>query len=173
MNRNETVKTWKYYYPLTKRFDWLGTVAVLVLITCVLIAAALGLAGALSGKGVFASIIENSFTFWIIIGIYALSCIITVLYYRGGYKYEYVLTERELIVSKGKNPEIVPFSHEMTSAARTGGRISLDSVTHLTLDRTGRRIKLRGFMTITTIYANDDELEDVWATLKAACCRAS
>lgn len=172
MDRNVITKSWKYYYPLTRRFDWLGSVAILVLITCVLIAAALGLGGALSGRGVFVTIIENSFAFWMIIGIYALSCVIAVLFYRDGYRYEYTLTDSELIISRGKRLETVLLSNEMTSAMRTGKHIRLDSVTKLTYNRAGRRISLRGCMAITTIFANDDELEEVWKALKAACRNA-
>ncbi|MDO4486475.1 MAG: hypothetical protein Q4C46_07810 [Bacillota bacterium] len=171
MDKSSIKKTWDYTYLLTKRYDWLVTTLIIVLITNVLIAIILAFAAVICGIGIIELLIECSFIFWIIFGIYLLSCVITLLFYKGKYRYEYILTEIELKSHKGKLG-IVPFNHEMTVNERIGSCFTYDSVSRLTLLRDRNEIRVRGFMTLTSVYADDEDIDEVWDILTAVCKKA-
>lgn len=170
MNRYEVKKTWGYTYVFTKHYGWLAIIIILVLITNGIIAAVLGVAGAVFGGGALNMIIENSFVFWMIIGLYALSCGLSMLVYKGKYRYEYRLTEYALNTRAGVG--IVPFSHEMTVNSRIGREVRYVHVSRLTLLREKNEIRIRGTMILTSVFAYDEDIDEVWEILKTSCTKA-
>lgn len=171
MRERNIRKKWSYTYLLTKRYDWLVTTLILVLITNALLALIFAFTAVICEKGIIEMLIECSFIFWMIFGIYLLSCVITLLFYKGKYRYEYMLTEIELKVHKGKLG-VVPFNHEMTVNERIGSCIIYDSVSRLTLLRDRNEIRVRGFMTLTSVYADDEDIDEVWEILTSVCKKA-
>ena len=165
---NRIKKEWVYVYPLTERFDWLATSLVFVLITNGIIALAI----------IFADVsraAENlrnfSFVFWMIAGIYLLSCILTVLMFKGKYRYSYRLTDTELIRSTGMAD--IGVNHEMTVNRRLGNCVTLENVSRLVLNRRRNEIRIIGKLTVTTIYAYDVDIDSVWNLLVKSCPNAS
>ena len=140
-------KSWSYEYPLTKRFDWIVTTIILMLITDAIIAFALFLADTGNFIG---TLKECSFVFWIIFGVYALACLMILIMGGGKYWYSYVLTDTELIMLR--NPEeIMALNHEMTVNQRIGSHVDLRSVTKLTLVGEKNEIRVRGKLIHTTV----------------------
>ena len=161
-------KTWSYSYPLLKQFDWLGTTLILSLITNGLIAIAIIAADI---HRAIANLIQTGFVFWMIFGIYFLSCLIVAIAGKGYYQYHYLLTDRELIVSGGKGA--VPIDHELAVDRRIGNHVDLMSVSRLKLLRSWNKIRITGKLTATAVYAPRDEIDEIWDLLKNACPNAA
>ena len=158
------LKEWTYVYHLMKRFDWLVTALVMVLITNGIIALAIALADISKAAETLRAC---SFIFWMIFGIYLFSCLLTVLLFKGKYRYSYRLTDTELIRSTGIGD--IGATHEMTVNRRIGNCVSLDGVSKLVLDKNRNCVIIRGRLTLTTVYANDEDIDSVWNLLLKLC----
>ena len=90
---------------------------------------------------------------------------------KGKYLYTYLLTDTELIILRN-TAELAGLNHEMTVDHKIGSHIDLNSVTKLTLVRQRNEIRVRGPLTLTTVYAYDEDLPGVWADLSRICMNA-
>ena len=166
--KNDVKMSWIYDYPLTKRFDWIVTCFILVLITDAIIALAFFLAGP---DNFLSNIKTFSFIFWMVFGIYFLACVITMLVHKGGYTYLYQITGNELIITETPLGSI-GINHEMTVNKRIGNHVDLKRISKLTLNKSRNLIKIKGTLTLTTVYAFDNEINEVWNTLAGLCPEA-
>ena len=100
-----------------------------------------------------------------IVALYSLSVLIALIWYRKGYVYGYVLENGWLkIITK-----YVPMSHEMIVNQRIGSHIDLKQVRYLRLNKKTNSISIRGFLILTTVYADENEIDYIYQQIKQEC----
>lgn len=189
--RDDGTFTWFYGYPLTKKSNIISmvkTMGLLALISFAIITPAL-LIG--TSSGLIDTIIENSFIYWMIGGIFMLSIPISMLLYRGTYYYAYRADESIIKVldapygrvsdsqiASGVGQVVYASGGDkfgarmLIDAYRTGRVIAYSSVKSLSRDDSDDSISVRGFMTLTKIYVNPANLDAVWNLLIEKCPNA-
>lgn len=154
--------SWTYNYSLFKHRDWIKTICIIVAITVFFICFALFLAEPHDFLG---TLIENLWLIWMIVALYSLSVLIALIWYRKGYVYGYVLENGWLkIITK-----YVPMSHEMIVNQRIGSHIDLKQVRYLRLNKKTNSISIRGFLILTTVYADENEIDYIYQQIKQEC----
>lgn len=99
------------------------------------------------------------------VALYGLSVLISLIWYRKGYVYRYTIENGWLKVNKG----FVPMSHEMMVNERLGSQFQLKDVKTLKLNKKAAAISMKGFLILTTIYADKNEIDTVYQILKQEC----
>ena len=158
----ENNHTWTYKYLLYKNKDWIKTLTMIVLITILFIYIPILF---VSSSDIPTTIIDNLWLAFLIIDIYALSIFISLILYRKGYYYEYIIKDNSLRVIK----DYIPISHEIIVNQRIGSYISFDMVKYLKLNKDKEYIVMRGTLTYTHIYVNKEYIEEVYEILKDKC----
>lgn len=164
------------------------TMGLLALISFTIITPAL-LIG--TSSGLIDTIIENSFVYWMIGGIFMLSIPLSMLVYRGTYYYVYRADESRITVldapcGRVSGDQIA--SNVAQAAYASGGdrfdaRMMLDayhagrvivysSVKSLSRSDSDDSISVKGFMTLTKVYANPTDIDAVWNLLLEKCPNA-
>ena len=154
--------TWTYHYSMFKHHDWIKIICTLVAITVLLICFAFFLA---APHDFWGTLTENFWVIWMIVAIYGLSVIIALVWYRKGYVYDYVLENSWLKIRRN----YVPMSHEMLVNERIGSGIDLKNVSYLRLNKDTNSISIRGYLTLTTVYADEDQIDDIYQRIKQEC----
>ena len=95
-------------------------------------------------------------------GIYVISVLISFVYYRKGYVYQYILKDNCLRVIRN----YVPLSHEMIVNERIGSCIYFKDVRHIKLHKDEAYISIRGSLILTTIYADKNEIDQIYQLMK-------
>ena len=145
-----------------KHFDWLRTMCWITAITVSLICLPLAISRPDDIIGVLA---ENLWVIGMIVGIYAFSVVIALIWYRKGYSYRYTMENGHLKVSK----PYVPMSHEMNVNERIGSDIYFKDIRTLKLRKEHESISVRGKLILTTIYADKDEIDYIYQLIKQSC----
>lgn len=158
---NNTYK-WSYNYSLYKQRDWIKPYGCVVGITVLLICFALFIA---EPHDFIGTLIENFWVIGMIVALFGLAVLIALIWYRKGYVYEYVLKGGWIKV----NRNYVPMSHEMVVNERIASRINLQTISYIRLDKDTDSISMRGFFTLTTIYADKNEIDHVYQLIKQEC----
>ncbi|MCI7179285.1 MAG: hypothetical protein MSA26_01530 [Lachnospiraceae bacterium] len=153
---------WSYNYSLFKNRDWIKIICIMVALTVFFICFALFLA---APHDFWGTLTENFWLIWMIVAIYGLSVLISLIWYRKGYVYQYVLERGWIKV----NRNYVPMSHEMIVDERIGSHIDLKTVSYIRLDKDTDSISMRGFLLLTTIYADKNEIDHVYQLIKQEC----
>ena len=153
---------WTYNYSLFKNHDWIKPLCCIVAITILLICFALFLAAPHDFLG---TLIENFWLIWMIVAIYGLSVLISLVWYRKGYVYGYVLENGWLKIIRN----YVPMSHEMVVNERIGSNIDLKQVKYLRLNKGKNSISIRGFLILTTVYADENQIDYIYQLIKQDC----
>lgn len=154
--------SWTYNYSLFKHHDWIKTLCCILAITVLLICFALFLAQPHDFLGV---LIENLWLIGMIVALYGISVLITLIWYRKGYAYQYFIENGWLKVCKG----YVPMSHEMIVNERIGSHINLKDVSSIKLNKDADSISMKGFLILTTIYADKNEIDYIYQLIKQEC----
>lgn len=185
---DDGVCTWFCGYSLTKKskvVEMVKIMGLLALISFAIITPAL-LIG--SSSGLIDTIIENSFIYWMIGGIFMLSIPLSMLVYRGTYWYAYRADDTKITVLDAPcgsvSDEQIASSigsavyasggdrfdaRMMLDAYRAGRVIVYSSVKSLSRDDSDGSIAVKGFMTLTKIFANPGDLDAVWNLLIEKC----
>ncbi|MDY5371369.1 MAG: hypothetical protein ACI36T_07495 [Eggerthellaceae bacterium] len=188
---DDGVYTWFYGYSLTKKskiVEMVKTMGLLALISLAIITFAL-LIG--SSSGLVDVIVENSFVYWLIGGVFMLSIPLSMLVYRGTYWYAYRADDTKITVLDAPcgsvSDEQIASSvgsavyasggdrfdaRMMLDAYRAGRIIVYSSVKSLCRNDSDGSISIRGFMTLTKVYANPGDLDAVWNMLIEKCPNA-
>ncbi|MGN0262596.1 MAG: hypothetical protein ACI4B9_07155 [Eggerthellaceae bacterium] len=183
--------TWFYGYSLTKRdniISMVKTMGLLALISFAIITPAL-LAG--TSSSLVDVIIEYSFVYWMIGGIFMLSIPLSMLIYRGTYYYAYraggscvtvldapcgSVSDEQMFSGVGQAAYAAGGgrfdARMMLDAYRAGRVIDYSSVKKISRDASGSSISVKGFMTLTKVYANPEDLDAVWNLLIEKCPNA-
>lgn len=154
--------TWTYNYSMFKHHDWIKIICTLVTITVLFICFAFFLA---APHDFWGTLTENFWVIWMIVAIYGLSVLIALVWYRKGYVYGYVLENGWLTIRRS----YVPMSHEMLVNERIGSGIDLKKASYLRLNKDTNSISIRGFLTLTTVYADEDQIDDIYQLIKQEC----
>ena len=154
--------TWSYNYSLFKHRDWIKPYCYIVGISVLLIELALFLA---NPHDFIRTLIEYLWVIGMIVALYGLSVIIALVWYRKGYVYDYVLKDGWLKIKRN----YVPMSHEMVVNERIGSNVNLKTVSYLRLHKKTNSISIRGFLTLTTVYADEDQIDYIYQLIKQEC----
>ena len=154
--------TWTYNYSMFKHHDWLKIICALAALTVLLICFAFFLA---APHDFWGTLTENFWVIWMIVAIYGLSVLIALVCYRKGYVYGYVLENGWLNIRRS----YVPMSHEMLVNERIGSGIDLKKVSYLRLNKDTNSISIRGYLTLTTVYADEDQIDYIYQLIKQEC----
>ncbi|MGN8632770.1 hypothetical protein ACTNEW_14610 [Blautia sp. HCP3S3_G3] len=111
------------------------------------------------------TLIENLWLIGMIVALFGLAVLIALIWYRKGYVYKYVLERGWIKVDRN----YVPMSHEMVVNERIGSHIDLKTVSYIRLDKDTDSISMRGFLLLTTIYADKNEIDHVYQLIKQEC----
>ena len=147
--------SWTYNYSLFKHHDWIKIMCFLFTLTVLIICFAFFIAQPQDFLGV---LMENLWVIGMILAIYGISVLIALIWYRKGYLYRYSIENGWLKVIRG----YVPMSHEMIVNERIGSSINLKDVRSIKLDKETDSISMRGFMILTTIYADKNEIDYIY-----------
>lgn len=158
----DTKYSWSYNYSLFKKHDWIKPYCYIVAITVVIIGFAFFIARPHDFVGV---LMENLWVFAMILALYGISVLISLVWYRKGYAYKYDLENGWLKVFRN----YVPMSHEMIVNERIGSGIDLKKISYLKLNKEEESISMRGFLTLTTIYADKNEIDHIYQLIKQEC----
>lgn len=158
----DTKYSWSYNYSLLKKHDWIKPYCYIVAITVVIIGFALFIAQPHNFVGV---LMENLWVFAVIVALYGISVLISLVWYRKGYTYKYDLENGWLQVFRN----YVPMNHEMIVNERIGSGIDLKKISYLKLNKEKESISMRGFLTLTTIYADKNEIDHIYQLIKQQC----
>ena len=79
--------------------------------------------------------------------------------------YDYVLENGWLKIRRN----YVPMSHEMLVNERIGSGIDLKKVSYLRLNKDTNSISIRGYLTLTTVYADEEQIEYIYHLIKQEC----
>ena len=60
-------------------------------------------------------------------------------------------------------------SHEMIVNERIGSDIDLKQVTYLKLNKGTNSIAIRGFLTLTTVYADENQIDYIYQLIRQEC----
>ena len=153
---------WSYNYSLFKNRDWIKTYCYIVGITVLIICFALFIA---KPHDFIGTLNENLWLIGMIVALYGLAVLIALIWYRKGYVYYYVIESGWLKVIRN----YVPMSHEMLVNERIGSDIDLKAVSYIRLHKDTDSISIRGFLTLTTIYADKNEIDHVYQLIKQGC----
>ena len=154
--------SWTYNYSLFKNHDWIKTMCYIVAITVLIICFGLFLGRPHDFPGV---LMENLWLIGMILALYCLSVLIALIWYRKGYIYRYHIENGWLKVSK----DYVLMSHEMYTNMKSGSEFDLREVRSLKLDKDTDSISMKGFLILTTIYANKSEIDHVYQLIRQGC----
>lgn len=154
--------SWTYNYSLFKNHDWIKMICCIMVITVLLICFALFLA---MPHDFIGTLTENFWVIWMIVAIYGLAVLISLIWYRKGYVYGYVLENGRLKIIRN----YVPMSHEMIVNERIGSDIDLKQVTYLKLNKGTNSIAIRGFLTLTTVYADENQIDYIYQLIRQEC----
>ena len=154
--------SWDYNYSLFKQHDWIKTYCYIVAITVLIICFAFFIA---QPHNFIGTLIENFWVIWMIVALYGISVLIALVWYRKGYVYGYVLENGWLRIHRN----YVPMSHEMIVNERIGSHINLKDVRYIRLNKDVDSISIKGFLTLTTIYADKNEIDYIYQLIKKEC----
>ena len=154
--------SWTYNYSMFKHHDWIKIICTMVVITVLLICFALFLA---APHDFWGTLTENFWLIGLIVALYGLSVLIALVWYRKGYVYGYVLKNGWLKIHRS----YVPLSHEMVVNERIGSNVDLKAVSYLRLNKETNSISIRGFLTLTTVYADEDQIDYIYQLIKQEC----
>ena len=154
--------SWSYNYSLFKHYDWIKITCYIVAITVLIICFALFIA---EPHDFIGTLTENLWLIGMIVGIYGLSVLIALVWYRKGYVYHYSIENGWLKVRK----DYVPMSHEMIVNERIGSHIQLNNVRSIKLKKDADSISMKGFLILTTIYADKNEIDSIYQLLQQEC----
>ena len=153
---------WFYNYSLFKNRDWIKTYCYIVGITVLIICFALFIA---EPHGFIGTLIENSWLIGMIVALYGISVLIALIWYRNGYVYQYNIENGWLKIGRS----FVPMSHEMIVNERIGSQINLKDVRSIKLNKDAGFISMKGFLILTTIYADKNEIDYIYQLMKQEC----
>ena len=154
--------SWSYNYSLFKHYDWIKIICYIVAITVLIICFALFIA---EPHDFIGTLTENLWLIGMIVGIYGLSVLIALVWYRKGYVYHYSIENGWLKVRK----DYVPMSHEMMVNERIGSHIQLKDIRSIKLKKDADSISMKGFLILTTIYADKNEIDSIYQLLQQEC----
>ena len=60
-------------------------------------------------------------------------------------------------------------SHEMVVNEIIGSNVDLKAVSYLRLNKETNSISIRGFLTLTTVYADEDQIDYIYQLIKQEC----
>ena len=154
--------SWTYNYSLFKQHDWIKPYCYIMGITVLIICFAFFIIQPHNFTGM---LLENFWVIGMIVAIYGISVVISFICYRKGYVYSYCIENGWLKIRRN----YVPMSHEMVVNERIGSHIDLKTVKYIKLDKDTESISIRGFLTLTTIYADKNEIDYVYQLVKQEC----
>ncbi|MDY3250858.1 MAG: hypothetical protein SOX32_11000 [Candidatus Choladocola sp.] len=154
--------SWTYNYSLFKHYDWIRALCYIVAITVLIICFGLFIARPYDFPGVLT---ENLWLIGMILAIYGISVLIALIWYRKGYVYQYTIENGNLKICRG----FVPMSHEMIVNERIGSDINLKDVRSIKLNKNADSISMKGFLILTTIYADKNEIDYIYQLMKQDC----
>lgn len=154
--------SWTYNYSLFKQHDWIKTYCYIVAITVVIICFGLFIARPYDFPGV---LMENLWLIGMIVALYGISVLIALIWYRNGYVYQYNIENGWLKIGRS----FVPMSHEMIVNERIGSQINLKDVRSIKLNKDAGFISMKGFLILTTIYADKNEIDYIYQLMKQEC----
>ena len=159
----ENIKySWAYNYSLFKNHDWIKTLCCIVTITVLIICFGFFIA---QPHNFIGTLIENLWVIGMIVALYVISVVISFICYRKGYVYKYFIENGHLRVFKN----FVPMSHEMIVNERIGSDINLKDVRSIKLNKNADSISMKGFLILTTIYADKNEIDYIYQLMKQDC----
>lgn len=147
---------------MLKHFDWVKTILCITALTVVLICIPLAIS---RPDDIIGVLVENLWVIEMIVGIYGLSVVIALIWYRKGYTYRYTIENGHLKVSK----PYVTMSHEMRVNERIGSDVFFDKIRYIKLNREEESISLRGKLILTTVYADKREIDYIYQLIKRSC----
>lgn len=154
--------SWTYNYSLTKQHDWIKPYGCVVALSLIFICFAFFIAAPHDFIG---TLVENLWVIGMILALFGLSVLIAFIWYRKGYVYKYNLENGWIKVDRN----YVPVSHEMMVDERIGSQIDLKRVSYLRLNKEKDSISIRGFLTLTTVYADKNEIDHIYQLIKQEC----
>lgn len=188
---DDGVCTWFYGYSLTKKskiIEMIEVMGLLAIISFAIITSAL-LIG--SPSGLVDVIVENSFVYWLIGGVFMLSIPLSMLVYRGTYWYMYKADDTKITLldtpcSSVSDEQIASIvgravyasggersdARMLLNAYRAGRVIVYSSVKSLSRNDSDNSIAIKGFLTLTKVFANPGDLDAVWNLLLEKCPNA-
>ena len=154
--------SWAYNYSLFEHYDWIKTLCYIVAITVLIICFAFLIA---QPHDFISTLIENLWVIGMVVALYGISVLRSLIWYRKGYVYKYVIEDGHLRVFRN----FVPMSHEMIVNERIGSDIYFNNVRYLRLNKDADSISIRGILILTTIYADKNEIDYIYQLIKQEC----
>ncbi|MDO4501372.1 MAG: hypothetical protein Q4B60_08915 [Erysipelotrichaceae bacterium] len=153
---------WSYNYYFTRNKDWIKPFLIIFLIIIAIIAIALIITDPKRPLGI---LIEYWWVFVMMTGIFAFSVLLTLLCYKNGYMCIYEIKDNKLHMDKAN----IAITHSQMIDQKLANTIYLDDIRHLRLSKEEDAIYIRGVLTITTVYADKQEIDYVYSLLKDGC----
>lgn len=154
--------SWVYHYSMFKHYDWLKTMCWITAITVILIVIPLALS---RPDDIIGVLVENLWVIGLIVGIYGISIMIALIWYRKGYTYRYTIENDHLRVSR----PYVPMSHEMNVNEKIGSDFYFKNIRYIKLNKDTESISIRGKFILTTVYADKGEIDYIYQLIKQSC----